>query len=408
MLGWTPAITFVNARVVTEHGEARSVRFSRHIVEVDGKPGRRDFVVDLDGRFVLPGLINAHDHLELNHYGLLKKRPKYQNAGEWIGDLEQVVRRDPKILAGSRIPLRDRLFAGGLKNLLSGVTTVAHHNPLYRAIGRRFPVAVLRRFGWAHSLGLETGPAGANGEPGGSVADRYASTPADAPFIVHAAEGVDAVAADEIDALESRACLQPNTVLVHAVAVPASRWGALFARGVSVVWCPASNVFLFGETLGVPGMLKHPHARSRICLGTDSRLTGSRDLLDELRVAGAAGVGSADLLPMVTSSAADILRMSTGGRMRRGAAADLLVLPASADDPAAALVSCDRADVDLVVRAGTPIVGSADLASVFAQRRVSTAQLIVDGQAKLAHVRLVERIRRCQITEPGVSVAGGA
>ena len=48
---------------------------------------------------------------------------------------------------------RARMVWGGLKNLLSGVTTVAHHNPLDDTVfDPSFPVNVVERFGWAHSL----------------------------------------------------------------------------------------------------------------------------------------------------------------------------------------------------------------------------------------------------------------
>ena len=184
---WPSAVTFVNARVVTPEGEARSLRLRRRILSLDEAPHSGDAVVDLDGRFVLPGLINAHDHLELNHYGRLKRREQYGNAREWIADLAPLIREDATIRSRSRIALSERLFIGGIKNLMAGVTTVAHHNPLYRAFGLHFPVRVLERFGWAHSLGLEQGAAGAHGERGGVVAERYAATPHDAPFIVHAA-----------------------------------------------------------------------------------------------------------------------------------------------------------------------------------------------------------------------------
>jgi cytosine/adenosine deaminase-related metal-dependent hydrolase len=401
---WRSPVAFVNARVITEYGEARTIRFGRRVLDLDGaaKPG--DVVVDLGGRIVLPGLINAHDHLELNHYGPLKTRPRYQNAGEWIADLEPVVRGDPDVVARSRIPLRDRLLVGGIKNLLAGVTTVAHHNPVYRAIGRRFPVSVLRRFGWAHSLGLESGPAGAHGEPGGSVAQRYASTPHDAPFIVHAAEGVDGAAADDIEALESRACLSANTVLVHGVAVTPSRWATLFDRGVSLVWCPASNLFLFGRTLRILDVLSNAAAATRVCLGTDSRLTGSRDLLDELRVAAEAGVAPLDLLRMVTTAPAGILRLQQAGRIDVGGAADLLVIPNGTRSAAAALLRCTRADVNLVVHQGRPRVGTPDMLPVFAARQVATRRIRVDESPRVADARIARRLQRNAVQEPGVEV----
>ncbi|MFN7984721.1 MAG: amidohydrolase family protein, partial [Vicinamibacterales bacterium] len=313
MLGW-PTCSFVNARVITPHGEANSIRFRRRVLSLDERPHAGDHVVDLDGRVVIPGLVNAHDHLELNHYGPLKVRERYDNATAWIDDLTPLIRTDA-IRQKSRAPLSDRLFIGGLKNLLSGVTTVAHHNPLYRAFGLHFPVRVVDRFGWAHSLTMEHRPVGAHGEPGGSVAGLAAGTPPDRPFIVHAAEGLDVAAAAEEDALEAGGALQSNTVLVHGLGISPVRWHALFARGVSLVWCPRSNDFLFGRTLYMPSLLSSPAAPGRVCLATDSRLTGSRDLLDELRVAADAGVSPDDLLHMVTSWAASVLQLDDAGRI---------------------------------------------------------------------------------------------
>ena len=400
MLGW-PTCTFVNARVVTPEGEASSIRFRRRVLSIGERPHHNDHVVDLDGRFVLPGLVNAHDHLELNHYGTLKGREQYGNAVEWIADLAPVV-RSPEIREKSRTRLADRLFVGGLKNLLSGVTTVAHHNPMYRAFGLHFPVHVLNRFGWAHSLGMEHRPVGAHGEPGGVVAERAASTPPDVPFIVHAAEGVDALAASEIDLLEASGSLRSNTVVVHGLAIAPDRWHRLFEQGVSLVWCPQSNVFLFGRTLCMPCLLASPSARRRVCLGTDSRVTGTRDLLDELREAAKSGVDPADLCRMVTSWPADILRLPGAGRIKIGSPADFTVIPPKADSAAASLLRCSRAHVSLVVRRGTPVVGDPALEGAFCARSVHVRPIEIDGQRRLMQTGLVRRIERCSIQEPGV------
>ena len=400
MLGW-PTCTFVNARVVTPEGEASSIRFRRRVLSIDERPHPSDHVVDLDGRFVLPGLINAHDHLELNHYGTLKAREQYGNAREWIADLAPVI-RSPEVRAKSRTRLADRLFVGGLKNLLAGVTTVAHHNPLYCAFGLHFPVRVVSRFGWAHSLGMEHRPVGAHGEPGGNVAERAASTPLDAPFIVHAAEGVDPLAASEVDLLEASGSLRANTVIVHGLAIAPERWHRLFEQGVSLVWCPQSNVFLFGRTLCMPCVLASPGARRRVCLGTDSRVTGTRDLLDELREGAKNGVDPADLCQMVTAWPADILRLPDAGRIRIGAPADFTVVPARAESSEQSLLRCVRADVSLVVRRGTPLVGDPALEGAFSARNIHVRSIEVDGQRRLMQSGLVRRIERCSIHEPGV------
>jgi cytosine/adenosine deaminase-related metal-dependent hydrolase len=402
---WANAVSFVNARVAAEGGLEESVRFSSRILSIGERPRRGDTVVDLRGGVVLPGLVNAHDHLELNHYGRLKGRDRYENASEWIDDMRPRLAGDPAIRNGRAHPLAERLFIGGLKNLLAGVTTVAHHNPFYPELRRTMPIRVVRRYGWAHSFGLERQPAGARGEPGGDVACRWRSTPADAPFLVHLAEGVDADAQDELSRLEALGCLKPNTVIVHGVAIDRDGFHRVARAGAGLVWCPASNGFLFGRTAPVRELLDADGgAQAHVALGTDSRVTGSRDLLEELRIAhDAMPVSPAELLGMVTTRAAALLRQPRSGRIAVSAPADLMVIPAFAPEPAAALLQTMRHDVRLVIVDGRPLVGDPDLAAVFRARRVTPRPLRVDGAAKLADSGLVRRVAGCPIVEAGVS-----
>ncbi len=398
-------MAFVNGRVTADGGTTDCLRFANRVIAIGDRPRPRDVVVDLHGAFVLPGLVNAHDHLELNHYGRLKGRDRYENATEWIDDMRPRLQDDPVILAGKAHPLAERLFAGALKNLLAGVTLVAHHNPYYRDFRCGVPVRVLRRYGWAHSFALERHPAGARGEPGGDVAARWKATPAALPFFVHLAEGVDATASAELAQLEALGCLRPNTVIVHGVAIDDDGWRRVAANEASFVWCPASNFFLFGRTAAMGDLLRNPE-RPRIAIGTDSRITGTRDLLDELRVArSSAPLTTSELLAMVTSTAADILRQPYAGRLTRGAPADLVVVPPLAGSPGESLLEASRKDLQLVVVGGQPLVGDrAFAAEVFTARHVSARPLTVDGTSKIAAAPLVRRISGSPIQEPGVLV----
>ena len=406
------AVCFVNVHVAAEGAVAETVRFSTRILAVGDRPRAGDTIIDGQGAVVLPGLINAHDHLELNHYGRLKGRDRYGNASEWIDDLRPRLSADSAIRDGRAHPLGERLFIGALKNLLAGVTTVAHHNPFYPELRRTVPIRVVRRYGWAHSFQLERQPAGARGEPGGDVAERSRATPTDAPFMLHLAEGVDDAARDELPRLEALGCLKPNTVIVHGVAIDGDGWRRVADAGAGLVWCPASNDFLFGRSVPVRDLLDSTDrgvgqaacARVSIALGTDARITGSRDLLDELRVARAAAqVSPAELLRMVTTGPAALLRQPKSGQLTVGAPADLMVIPPFEPDPAAALLKTTRRDVRLVMVGGRPLVSDPDLAAVFRARRTRLRPLRVDQAPKLAESGLARRLAGCPIAEPGVT-----
>jgi cytosine/adenosine deaminase-related metal-dependent hydrolase len=404
--GLARPIALVNGCVVAEGGLCTSIRFDTRVRGLDERPRRGDVVVDLNGAFVLPGLINAHDHLELNHYGRLKVRDRYANASEWIDDLRPLIQGDARIRAGRHHRLADRLFIGALKNVLAGVTTVAHHNPIYRELTRVMPIRPLVRFGWAHSFALEDRPVGAHGEPGGVVADRCAETPHGAPFIMHLGEGTDPAAAGELLRLDAIGCLRSTTVMVHGVALTSRDWRHVVETGAGLVWCPASNLFLFGRTAPVRSFLDaDERAWEHVALGSDSRVTGAADLLHELRAAATAAPVSADeLLRMVTSAPARMLRLTHAGRIAAGSPADLLVVPPRASSAAASLLALHRSATALVTVGGRPLVADPSFASIFTGRRMAARPIVVDGSVRLASARLARQIERCAIQEPGVEV----
>ena len=265
--------------------------------------------LDLTGPVRLPGLINAHDHLEFNLFPALGQGP-YPNATEWARDIYHP-ERSP-VREQLRVPKHERLWWGALKNLLSGVTTVCHHNPYERAVFRDdFPVRVVRRFGWAHSLAFEP-----------NLAARFRNTPPHWPFILHCAEGTDAAARRETADLDRLGALDDRTVLVHGVSADPA---LLHKRSASLVWCPTSNLRMLGRTLtrsvlrsGVP-----------IALASDSAMSAPVDLLDELRVA-RAYLPEQRLYEMVTTEPVRILRLA-GSR-------DWIAVRTSAPTPAAALL----------------------------------------------------------------------
>lgn len=277
---------------------------------------------DLRGFFLLPGLINAHDHLEFNLFPRLGNR-LYANALDWAADIYRP--SQSPVREHLAVPKPVRLYWGGLRNLLSGVTTVAHHNPFEDEIfDARFPVRVLRRFAWAHSLDFSR-----------DITARYRETPAYCPFILHAAEGTDARASSEIDRLNELGVLDSRTVLVHAIAVGPGEITLLRKHRCSVVWCPGSNLAIYGRTLS-PEVLR---SGIPIALGTDSALTSHTDLSDELRIAYSLGIDPERLYRMITTDAASILRLTHGeGEIREGGVADLIAIEDRGQTPAEAML----------------------------------------------------------------------
>jgi Amidohydrolase family len=339
----------------------------------------------------LPGLVNAHDHLELNNFPRLKWRERYANAAEWIADFQPRFDSDPALAGPRAVPLADRLLVGGLKNLLSGATTVCHHNPLHRPLRRGFLVRVVTRFRFSHSLYVD----------GEAVAREYRRTPRDWPWIIHAAEGTDTAAAGELDRLERLGCLGLNTVLVHGVGLTPSGRARLLANGGGLVWCPSSNLFTLGQTAQVADLA----AEGRVALGSDSRLSGGRDLLQELQTARATGqVSVAALLRTVTTDAAALLRLPHAGRLDPGCPADLVVLPATEADPAEQIATTERADLRLVMIGGKALYGDPDLEPLFVATSEHAARVRVDGRDKLLAGWIVDRLRRASIGEPGLEV----
>lgn len=300
--------------------------------------------LDLSGYLILPGLINAHDHLELNLFPRLG-RGIYSNATVWAADIYQPDKSPVKEQLA--VPKSARFRWGAIKNLLSGVTTAAHHNPLPSlALRRKLPIRVLSRYGWAHSVHFSH-----------DWRHRFHATPERYPFIVHAAEGTDDPARKEIELLKAGGLLTASTVLVHGVAIGPDELKSLAESGCSLVWCPSSNYFTLGRSLGREVL----NARLPIALGTDSALTGKGDLLDELRFARAT-LCPQRLYAMVTSTAAQVLKLPPGfGEICDRGPADLLIVRDDGLTPAETLVQAVpqlvfiKGRVELVSAAFSPL-----------------------------------------------------
>lgn len=277
-------------------------------------PRKGEKIIHFEDHFIYPGLINSHDHLEMNLYPRMGN-PPYGSYIEWGHDIYRP--KESPVLEIQQVDIRDRLLWGGLKNIMSGVTTVVHHNPWHPMLSKKeFPIRVLKKVAWSHSLVF-----------GENITSAFPKDP-ETPYVIHAAEGTDKTAHNEIDRLQTMGLLRKNTVLVHAIALSARDIDCIMQAGCCIVWCPASNIFMFNRTADIEKL----KGNVPLVLGSDSTLTGSAVLLDEMRAAFDTGLAAPmEIFEMVTHWPARVFHLPVPA-ISPGMKADLLIAPCIHND----------------------------------------------------------------------------
>ncbi|MFN8092046.1 MAG: amidohydrolase family protein [Vicinamibacteria bacterium] len=332
--------------------------------------------VDLDGRLLVPAFVNAHDVLDAASLPPVG-RGGHASVYEWSREAEAASAELAPALA---VPLADRLFLGGLRNLLSGVASVLHHHPDHRSLSRDdFPVRVQRRYGFAHSPGLTP-----------RLRAAYRTTDRRIPWLVRAAEGRDAALRGELDALAAANVLRQNTVIARGTALEAVDGPRIAAAKACLAWCPEADLRQYGRTPPVRALLE---AGVRVGLGTDGAAAGARDLLSTVAAARAAGpFDDAALLRLATGGSAEVARMPLGG-FAPGEPADFV-----ATEALDRLLSGDRRAVALVVVRGEAAFGEPALLASCAP----SSPLRVDGEDRAIGAAAGRRLAAVARRHPAV------
>ena len=348
---------------------------------------KRDIRVP-DGTFVFPALLNIHDHMRGNY--LPRVGPSggrfYTMWSDWNDDLQA---SDTVAERNRALGIADIYALSSYKNILSGVATVHDHFPhaWNEPFVSRQPLNVVREYTIAHDVSRYALPWGSGVRREHRLAKKKGW-----PFITHLEEGFDAEVQAGVDLLERLRCLDDHTVMIHCIGFSDDDIRRVARAGAHVVWCAASNIYMFNVTCRVRKMIDNG---VNVSIGTDSTHTGAINMFEEIRFARRTyrqmyneDIEASALVEMVTTNPARALRLDgVSGCLAEGARADVLIIDPRHDDPHEALVGARVGDVELLTSAGTPLYGSPKFEELFAAADLARfggyTRVRVQGKQKL-------------------------
>ncbi len=314
-----------------------------------------------------PPFINAHDHLISDWYPKAGFGHKYKNVNGWIKNMKDT----DSFMERNRIWLNDGSFdltnnkadliiqLGIYKNLSSGCAIVQDHIPKQKTeyYQNNF-ITIIEDYAQCHSISM------GNWWGGESAVNEWKKTEGKIPFIIHLAEGKDEIAKQSFSKLEKLNLLQPNTMLIHGIALSKEDIEKCVKAGTSICWCPESNLYLIGETLDIETCLE---AGVNIAMGTDATMSGSTNLFSELKFAKKyfPNISAKDFYKMITENACKALCFNDTVAELKDETSELLLLNKRSDDPFENILKCDMNDIQLFIHKGIPLYGDTDFLSNF-------------------------------------------
>ncbi len=271
------------------------------------------------------GLINSHDHLD---YNLLPQfdtgRPK--NYVEWAKQL--TLRWQPEIDDIRRVPEHLSTQWGLYKNLLNGITHVVNHNA---TIDIKDPlINIYKNCHSMHSVMMQRRWKSILNHP---FKFKW-------PYVFHIGEGIDKWSSNEVDTLLKWNCFKKELIGVHGVAMNSSQ----AKKFKALIWCPASNYFMFNKTAAVNELKLH----TTLLFGSDSTLTAHWSIWHHLREAINSGLANMDeIIDMLSSNAAKVWGLTNYG-MKEGNDGDVVVAKKRSSDPKRAFFEVCAEDILLV------------------------------------------------------------
>lgn len=349
--------------------------------------------LDLNGLIVLPGLINAHDHLLGSYLPKVGDRRPYLNWLAWDNDLKS----SSVYTERQAIESADLYLLGGYRHIVSGVTSVQDHMPHFvqDMFKKNSPVKIIDEYSVYHSVtsfALKWG---------GSIQEEHnLAVENDIPFITHCSEGFDQETLDSVKTLHAQGALSKNTVLVHGIAFSDDDIKLLKKNNCNVVWCPYSNLYMFGQTAPIKKLLD---AGINVCLGTDSPMSGSTNVFEEIQTAKVyyqetfgQSLDDKTIVQMLTENPAKALSLHDRGHLKEKFTADLLVIDGDNAQPYTAVTSMSFENIMLVIIDGKPIYGDESFARLFEALEMDYQTIRMGNSTKILHGEALQLLQRVQ------------
>jgi 5-methylthioadenosine/S-adenosylhomocysteine deaminase len=336
-------------------------------------------VVNTEG-IILPGFVDVHNHLMWNVLPRWTPSRTFSNQPEWNADPEYVEVRQP-VGALSPTMFCDMNAWGELRALVGGTTAImaTAARPCVHGLVRNLDVnsgfygttELNREHVYNVSPAEFPLPTDLFGRAQfAAVAGFFITNPFYEALVMHVAEGTDAVAQEQFTFLNSNGLLNPKGVLIHGISLGAADFQAMANAGTALVWSPRSNQELYGVTANINAALD---AGVEIALAPDWALTGSSNMLDELKVAArwnsehlGGRLTDRQLVEMATSAAARAVGVEDEvGAIVPGLRADLLVVRGDISAALRSVINADARHVELVMIAGVPLYGSRGIMGQF-------------------------------------------
>jgi len=198
------------------------------------------------------------------------------------------------------------------------------------------------------------------------------------PFVIHIGEGTDKASHDEIDELIKWNLFKKTLIGVHGVAMDDKQAGSFKA----LIWCPASNMFLLNNT----AIIDELKAKTSILFGTDSTLTASWNVWEQLRMArDTLLLTDEELFDSLTKNAAFVWKKNNIASIDINKQADIIIANANNKTGFDAFYSIDPKEIQLILRKGEILLFDEEIKDQLPATNLSLSlfsKICISGKAK--------------------------